>query len=104
MMDEAMVSRARRHEKYERLIAATRDQRPVPCAVAHPCDEASLRGAVEAAAEGIIAPILVGPRRKILATAEAYGLEIGGIELVDAPHSHAAAAQAVGLVRAGRAE
>jgi phosphate acetyltransferase len=104
MMDEAMVSRARRHEKYERLIAATRELRPVSCAVAHPCDETSLRGAVEAAAEGIIAPILVGPRRKILAAAEAHGLEVGRLELVDAPHSHAAAARAVGLVREGRAE
>src|SRR5215217_3165000 len=105
MMDEeAMVSRARRHEKYERLIAATRELRPVSCAVAHPCDESSLRGAVEAAAEGIIAPILVGPRRKILAAAEAHGLEVGRLELVDAPHSHAAAARAVGLVREGRAE
>jgi phosphate acetyltransferase len=104
MMDDVTTPRARRHEKYERLIAATRGLRPVPCAVAHPCDETSLRGAVEAAAEGIIAPILVGPRRKILAAARAAELEVGGFELIDVPHSHAAAAKAVGLVREGRAE
>jgi phosphate acetyltransferase len=72
--------------------------------VAHPCDDTSLRGAVEAAAEGIIAPILVGPRHKILAAAEESGLDVGRFELVDVPHSHAAAAKAVELVRAGRAE
>jgi phosphate acetyltransferase len=104
MMDDVTRPRARRHEKYERLIAATRELRPVSCAVAHPCDETSLRGAVEAAAEGIIAPILVGPRRKILAAARADELEVGGFELIDVPHSHAAAAKAVGLVREGRAE
>ena len=103
-MDDMTTPRARRHEKYERLIAATRELRPVSCAVAHPCDETSLRGAVEAAAEGIIAPILVGPRRKILAAARAAELEVGGFELIDVPHSHAAAAKAVGLVREGRAE
>src|SRR5690349_4021419 len=103
-MDELATPGARRHEKYERLIAATRDIRSVPCAVAHPCDETSLKGAVEAASEGIIAPILVGPRHKIEAVAREHGLDIGRFELVDAPHSHAAAAKAVELVRAGRAE
>src|SRR5436305_4366451 len=95
---------ARRHEKYERLIAATRAIRPIPCAVAHPCDEASLRGAVEAAEAGIIAPILVGPRHKILDAAREAGLDVARFELVDVPHSHAAAAKAVELVRSGRAE
>lgn len=103
-MHEAATLSSSCHQKYERLIAATRELRPVACAVAHPCDETSLRGAAEAAAEGIIAPILVGPRRKIVAAAAAAGLEIGGFELVDVPHSHAAAAGAVGLVRDGRSE
>jgi phosphate acetyltransferase len=55
----------RRHEKYERLIARCKPLPPLPTAVAHPCDESSLRGAVEAARAGLIAPILVGPRARI---------------------------------------
>ena len=103
-MNEVATPGARRHEKYERLIAATRAIRPIPCAVAHPCDASSLGGAVEAAEAGIILPILVGPAHKVLAAAQAAGLDIAAFELVDVPHSHAAAAKAVELVRSGRAE
>jgi phosphate acetyltransferase len=59
---------------------------------------------VDAAKAGLIAPILVGPRARIEALAEKHGISISGSELVDAPHSVAAAAEAVKLVRAGRAE
>jgi phosphate acetyltransferase len=103
-MNEVATPGARRHEKYERLIAATRAIRPIPCAVAHPCDASSLGGAVEAAEAGIILPVLVGPAHKVLAAAQAAGLDIAPFELVDVPHSHAAAAKAVELVRSGRAE
>src|SRR5689334_10314734 len=103
-MNELATPGARRHEKYDRLIAATRDIRAVPCAVAHPCDASSLGGAVEAAEAGIVAPVLVGPAQKVRAAAQAAGLDIASLELVDVPHSHAAAAKAVALVRSGRAE
>src|SRR4051794_9316516 len=103
-MDELATPGARRHEKYERLIAATRDIRPIPCAVVHPCDASSLEGAVEAARAGIIPPVPVGPGHKMEAGARAAGLDIARLELVDVPYSHAAAAKAVELVRAGRAE
>lgn len=93
-----------RHDKYQRLIELTQEIPPIPCAVAHPCDAASLRGAVEAAQEGIIIPILVGPVGKIRTVALEHGIPLDGLALEDAPHSHAAAAKAVALVRAGRAE
>ena len=91
-------------EKYERLIAAARDGSPAVTVVAHPCDESSLRGAMEAAAEQLIEPVLVGPAAKIVAVAAEHGIDIAGREIVDAPHSHAAAAQAVALIREGRGE
>jgi phosphate acetyltransferase len=92
------------HEKYQRLIDAAKAIQPVPTAVAHPCDQSSLSGAVDAAKLGLIRPILVGPKAKIEALAKSLKLDIAGYELVDAPHSHAAAAKAVELVRAGKAE
>ena len=92
------------HEKYQRLIETAKALKPVPTAVAHPCDESSLSGAVDAAKLGLIKPILVGPRAKIEAVARQFKLDISGYELVDAPHSNAAAAKAVELVRAGKAE
>jgi phosphate acetyltransferase len=91
-------------EKYERLIAAARDGTPAVTIVTHPCDETSLRGAMEAAAELLIEPVLVGPAAKIVAVATEHGIDIAGREIVDAPHSHAAAAQAVALIREGKGE
>jgi phosphotransacetylase len=97
-------SPVRRHDKYERLIALTSENPAIPTAVAHPCDESSLRGAVEAAEAGIIAPLLVGPAERIRAVAEKAGLNIAPYDIVDVAHSHDAAAEAVNLVRTGRAE
>ena len=94
----------RKHEKYERLIAYCQELTPVPTAVAHPCDESSLRGAVEAAELGILQPVLVGPRARIEAVAAQFQLDVSRYELVDAPHSHAAADLAVQLAREGKAE
>ena len=94
----------RKHEKYQRLIARCRDLEPIPCAVAHPCDESSLLGAMEAAKEGLIAPILVGPEKKIRAVAAERRLSLAGIPIVDAPHSEAAAEAAVRLAREGKVE
>jgi phosphate acetyltransferase len=70
----------------------------------HPCDETSLRGAIEAAELGIIEPILVGPAAKIATVAAAYKLDISRFELVDAPHSDAAAEKGVELIRQSHGE
>jgi phosphate acetyltransferase len=77
---------------------------PTPTAVAHPCDQSSLEGALEAAKAGLITPILVGPVARIKATAEKFNLDISPYRLVDAQHSHDSAAKAVELVRLGEAE
>ncbi|MBB3771701.1 phosphate acetyltransferase [Angulomicrobium tetraedrale] len=90
--------------KYDRLIAKARACEPAVTIVAHPCDETSLRGALEARSAGLIEPILVGPQAKIRSLAASLGLDLAGVEIVDAPHSHGAAAKAVELVRAGRGE
>jgi len=90
--------------KYERLLERCASLEPIPTAVAHPCEATALAGAVEAAGKGLIVPILVGPPAKIKATAESAGIDIGGLEIVDVPHSHAAATRAVELVREGRVE
>ncbi|SOY58290.1 putative Phosphate acetyl/butyryltransferase [Cupriavidus taiwanensis] len=93
-----------RHEKYQRLIDYCKTMPATPTAVAHPCDQASLEGAVEAARLGLIAPILVGPRARIEDAARAAGIDIREYPIVDAEHSHASAAAAVQLVRESKAE
>ncbi len=104
MSRKAPAAPERSHEKYERLIAQAKTMPAVSTAVAHPCDETSLRGAIEAAEAGLILPILVGPRSKIETIAKDAGLGLDDVEIVDVPNSHAAAAKAVEIVRSGRAE
>jgi len=90
--------------KYEQLLARCKGLAPIPTAVAHPCEASALAGAIEAGGRGLIAPILVGPVAKIRDIAAQGGIDLGQAEIVDAPHSHAAATQAVELVRKGAAE
>jgi phosphate acetyltransferase len=90
--------------KYEQMLVKCKNLKPVPTAVAHPCEASALSGAVEAAKLGLILPILVGPHDKITATAKSAGIELNGFEIVDAPNSQAAAQKAVELVREARAE
>jgi phosphate acetyltransferase len=90
--------------KYERLIARAKEVPAATTVVVHPCDESSLRGAVEAAEAGIIVPILVGPAAKISVVAREHNLDISGFKIADVPHSHAAAAKGVELIRESAGE
>jgi len=90
--------------KYERLLERCRGIAPIPTSVAYPCDESSLSGAIDAAKQGLIVPILVGPAATIADVAKSKGIDISGAQVVDAPNSRAAAARAVELVRLGQAE
>ena len=90
--------------KYEKLLERCKSLEAIPTAVAHPCEESALTGAVEAAQAGLIEPILVGPAAKIEETARAANLDLGKLEIVDTAHSVESAKKAVELVKEGRAE
>ena len=90
--------------KYERLIARAKQVPAATTIVVHPCEETALRGPIEAAQAGIIIPILVGPAAKIAAVAREHRLVIDGFEIVDVPHSDAAAAKAVELIHESKGE
>jgi phosphate acetyltransferase len=92
------------HSKYERLIARAKQVPAATTIVVHPCEETALRGPIEAAKAGIIKPILVGPAAKIAAVARAHRLDIDRFEIVDVPHSDAAAAKAVELIHQSKGE
>ena len=93
-----------KRERYAQLLSRVKGLEPIPTAVAHPCDRESLKGPVIAFQAGIIEPILVGPEMKIRAVAEEFGIDLHGIRIVNAAHSHDSAALAVSLVRTGDAE
>ena len=73
-------------------------------AVVHPCDDVSLSAALDARTAGIIDPVLIGPRERLEELAKKSGASLAKIEIVDAPHSHAAAACAVEMAQKGEVE
>lgn len=90
--------------KYERLLERCKTQPAVATAVAHPCEESALRGALQAAQLGLVEPILVGPKKEIEQIAAAADLSLKNIEIVEAENSIDSARKAVALIREGRAE
>ncbi|MFM8413183.1 MAG: bifunctional enoyl-CoA hydratase/phosphate acetyltransferase [Planctomycetota bacterium] len=86
------------------VLAAAGGLAPLVTAVAHPCDAPALAAALAARDRGLIVPILVGPEPRIRHVAAEAGLDLAGASIVHAPHSHAAAARAVELVRRAEAE
>lgn len=104
MPDVATPDPGRKHDRYERLVKVAQGLPRITTAIAHPCDEVSLESAVEAARLGLIVPVLVGPAARVRNLAGRTNLDISAMEIMDAAHSHDAAAKAVALVRSGRAE
>ncbi|MGA2926219.1 MAG: bifunctional enoyl-CoA hydratase/phosphate acetyltransferase [Solirubrobacteraceae bacterium] len=86
------------------LLAQAKSLAPVRTAVVHPVDRDALLGALQAAQEGLIVPLLVGPQDRIRATAQAHELDIAGLTVIDTEHSHQAADTAVRLARGGRVD
>ncbi|GGB88965.1 hypothetical protein GCM10011352_13720 [Marinobacterium zhoushanense] len=92
------------HDQLEFYIEQARRARPIRTAVVHPVDHNSLRGAIEAAEQGLIEPLLVGPAHKIQAAADAEGIDLSPYRIIATEHSHMAAERACELVRMGEAE
>jgi len=89
---------------FKKLIDHVRSWEPMPTAVCHPCSREALEGAIDAADFDLIEPILVGPEEKIRAIADELQIDISRFRLVDALHSHDAAAKAVALCRSGESQ
>ncbi len=87
--------------RIEEWLATLQGHPAVRCAVVHPCDEASLRGALDSAAAGLIVPVLVAPQARLRALAAGLGLSLDGIEIVDTEHSHASATVAATMAARG---
>jgi len=94
----------RHNDAFTKLLRRCQSIPPVTCAVVHPCDRDSLMGALEAAARGLIVPVLVGPEAKIRAVGEAEKVDLSPYRIIDAEHSHGAAETAVRLARSGEVE
>ena len=83
-----------RHDRYDPLVQKARDMPLLRTAIVHPCSPEALSAALEARREGLLDPILIGPRAKIQAAAQAAKEDLSGIDIAAVEHSHAAAALA----------
>ena len=90
--------------RFNALLARGAGLEAVRCAVVHPCDKESLSGALDSARYGLIIPVLIGPRIKISKIAQEADLDISSCEIIDVPHSHAAADMAADMAAAGKVE
>ncbi|RFB76566.1 bifunctional enoyl-CoA hydratase/phosphate acetyltransferase [Methylovirgula sp. 4M-Z18] len=100
----AEVDRQEPGRKLRLLIERAGKLPPIRTAIVHPCDELSLAGALDARDAGLITPLLIGPRAKIEGAATTAGRDLDGIEIVEVPHSHAAASEAAKLARDGKVQ
>lgn len=94
----------KQHRQFDQLLEKARGLPPLRTAVVAPEAEHALTGAVQAARLKIIEPILIGDPARIRKAAKAAGCKIDGFEIVEAATGNAAAAAAVALVHAGKAD
>jgi phosphate acetyltransferase len=90
--------------KLDALEAAARGRGRLSVAVAYPCSVDSLAAALSAREDGMIEPVLVGPRRRIEACANTLKMSIEGLRFVEAEDDPIISSRmAVALVSAGEA-
>ncbi|ARG97022.1 bifunctional enoyl-CoA hydratase/phosphate acetyltransferase [Legionella micdadei] len=89
---------------YNQLIKKKNGYTPLKTVVVHPVDVLSLQGAIDAAEENLISPILVGPSEKIQNAAKEANINLSAYEIVATKHSHEAAEMAVKIIKEGKAE
>ena len=90
--------------RYDQLLSAAKSLPRIRMGVVHPCSREALEGALAADRLGLVQAILIGPATRIRKLAEACRFDLTGFTVVDVPHSHAAAAKAVEMARAGEVD
>jgi len=78
-------------EKIQKLLSMGESLAPIICGVVHPCDEDSLKGALEAKRLGVIEPVIIAPEIKVRALAKNINIDLTNVKIIDVAHSHAAA-------------
>ena len=85
------ISLSNPHEQHTQLLSLGAHLEAVTCGVVHPCDEESLRGAMDAQHAGLINAIIIAPEKKVRAIAEKANIDLSGIRIINVQHSHEAA-------------
>ena len=81
--------RVGRHDGMRAILDRAANGAAVTTAVVYPVDAASLQAAVDAAAAGLIVPILIGPVTRLQAVAQSAKADISALRLIDAADGRA---------------
>ncbi len=93
-----------RHHVLEKILEQAKQLPAIRTSVCHPCDKNSLLGAIEAAQNKIIIPVLFGPKDQLHAAAKECGISLNDFECVFTEHYTESAALAVEYCRTGKTE
>ncbi|PZO82609.1 MAG: enoyl-CoA hydratase, partial [Micavibrio aeruginosavorus] len=91
-------------DHYRDVMKASRTLGKIKVAVVHPVQANVIEAVMEAVNEGLIDPVLIGPRKRIEAACTEFGIQSDTFTIVDTEHSHEAAAQAAILAAKGEVD
>ncbi|WP_328406941.1 MULTISPECIES: bifunctional enoyl-CoA hydratase/phosphate acetyltransferase [unclassified Roseovarius] len=89
-------------QNYDELMARCDPLPALPTAVVHPVQATVFEAVNDAAAAGLIAPVLIGPAARIAAALTETGQSPDAYPVIDTEHSHAAADKAAELAATGQ--
>ena len=100
---DSLAGHSADYHVFHKFLARCKALPAINTAVCWPLSDVALSGAVEAAAEGLIRPTLVGDETKIKALAAKIGVDISGFPIIQADYEAKAAELSVALCRNGDA-
>ena len=92
----------REKDHYKDTLEKCRGFGVLRVAVVHPVQANVIAAVAEAVDEGLIEPVLIGPKKRIKDAIKESGVSAKDWEIIDTEHSHAAAAKAVEMAVAGQ--
>src|SRR5579863_6727294 len=101
---DPLVSHPADYHVFQKFLERCKGLPAITTAVVWPLSEVALKGAVEAAAEGLIEPTLIGDQDQIKALAKKIGVEIAAFPILHAESEEKAAELGVAMCRSGNAQ
>ncbi len=100
---DPLVGHPADYHVFDKFIERCKALPAITTAVVWPLSDVAMKGAVEAAAAGLIEPTLIGPGAAMKALAAKIGVDIGKYPILEAETEAQAATAAVVMCRAGEA-
>ena len=101
---DPLVGHPADYHVFHQFLERCKELPAITTAVVWPLSDVALNGAIEAAAEGLIKPTLIGDEAEIRALAARIGADISAFNILDAETEYRAAELGVNMCRSGNAQ